>query len=142
MTMWRCMMVVPGRRKFAAVLSMSFMAALVLSIPVSATEKEDLQRLIERTNTKRSTPEKVSEFVSKVKDYYYIGNPVVEGLLKEFKPGEVLTIIAISDLSKKDTNDIAKMRKEGMKWQEITGKSGITMGLLIKDIQMFQRASG
>ena len=96
MTMWRCTMAVTGRRRFAAVVSMSFMAALVLSIPVSATEKEDLERLIERTNTKRSTPEKVSEFVSKLMDYYYIGNPVVEGLLKEFKPGEVLTIIAIS----------------------------------------------
>ena len=118
------------------------MAALVLSIPVSASEQEDLEWLIERTNTKRSTPEKVSEFVGKLMDYYYTGNPVVEGLLKEFKPGEVLTIIAISDLSKKDMNDIAKMRKEGMEWQEITDKSGITMGLLIKDIKMFQRASG
>jgi len=135
-------MAVTGRQKLAAVVSMSFMAALVLSIPVSATEKEDLERLIERTNRKRSTPEKVSEFVGKVKDYYYIGNPVVEGLLKEFKPGEVLTIIAISDLSKKDMNDIAKMRKEGRKWQEIIDKSGITMGVLIKDIKMFQRASG
>ena len=135
-------MVVPGRRKFAAVVSMSFMVALIFSIPVSASEKEDLERLIERTNRKRSTPEKISEFVGKVKDYYYIGNPVVEGLLKEFKPGEVLTIIAISDLSKKDMNDIAKMRKAGKGWQEITGKSGISMRLLIKDIKMFQRASG
>ena len=135
-------MVVPGRRKFAAVVSMSFMVALIFSIPVSASEKEDLERLIERTNRKRSTPEKVSEFVSKLMDYYYIGTPVVEGLLKEFKPGEVLTIIAISDLSKKDMNDIAKMRKAGKGWQEITGKSGISMRLLIKDIKMFQRASG
>ncbi len=135
-------MAVTGRLKFAAVVSMSVMAALVLSIPVSATEKEDLERLIEKTNTKRSTPEKVSEFVDKLKEYYYVGSPVVEGLLKEFKPGEVLTIIAISDLSKKDMNDIAKMRKAGKGWPEITGKSGITMRLLIKDIKMFQRASG
>jgi TusA-related sulfurtransferase len=142
MTMWRFMMVVPGRWKFASVVSMSFMAALVLSIPVLASEKENLEWLIERTNTKRSTPERVSEFVSKLMDYYYIENPVVEGLLKEFKPGEVMTIIAIADLSKKDIHDIAKMRNEGMEWQEIAGKSGITMGLLIKDIQMFQRASG
>jgi hypothetical protein len=136
------MMVVPGRRKFSAVVSISFMVALILPVFVSASEKEDLERLIERTNRKRSTPEKVSEFVSKLKDYYYIGDPVVEGLLKEFKPGEVLTIIAISDLSKKDMNDIAKMRKEGRQWPEITNKSGITMGVLIKDIKMFQRASG
>ena len=66
----------------------------------------------------------------------------MEGLLKEFKPGEVLTIIAISDLSKKDMNDVATMRKAGKGWQEITDKSGIAMGVLIKDIKMFQRASG
>ena len=135
-------MAVTGKRRFVAVVIMGFIAALVLSVPVFATEKEDLERLIERTNTKRSTPEKVSEFVGKLKEYYYIGNPVVEGLLKEFKPGEVMTIIAISDLSKKDTNNIAKMRKAGKGWQEITDKSGITMGVLIKDIKMFQRASG
>jgi len=135
-------MAVTGKRRFVAVVIMGFIAALVLSVPVFATEKEDLERLIERTNTKRSTPEKVSEFVGKLKEYYYIGNPVVEGLLKEFKPGEVMTIIAVSDLSKKDMNDIAKMRKAGKGWQEITGKSGISMALLIKDIKMFQRASG
>jgi hypothetical protein len=56
---------VSGRRRFAAFFSMSFMITLILSMPVSATEKEDLERLIERPNRKRSTPEKVSEFVSK-----------------------------------------------------------------------------
>ena len=135
-------MVLSVTQKFAAVASLSLLITLFLPVLLSAGEKEDLERLIERTNTKRSTPEKVSEFAGKVKDYYDIGIPVVEGLLKEFKPGEVLTIIAISDLSKKDVDDIAKMRKDGMKWQDITDKSGITMAVLIKDINTFQRISG
>lgn len=106
------------------------------------SDKEGLESLIQRTNKRRDTPEKVEVFKGTMASHYYISASALDEILKEIPPGEALAAVSISSLSKKDAKEIAKMKKAGEDWPQIAEKNGVTLKDVIRDIRKFQRASG
>lgn len=106
------------------------------------SEKEDLERLIKRVDKRRDTPDKVEVFKGLVAGYYYTSHSILNEILKDLTPGETLTVVSISTLSKRDPKEIAQMKKEGMEWSQIAEKVGITLKDVIKDIRTYIKIAG
>ncbi len=138
-------MIMKGSSLKGSGLIVIFLLTLFLLQPVlvdAQFDKEGLESLITRTNKRRDTAEKVAVFKGIMANHYYISASVVDEILKDLPPGEALAAVSISSLSKKDAQEIAKMKKAGEDWPQIAEKNGITLKDVIRDIRKFQRTSG
>ncbi|MEW6739701.1 MAG: hypothetical protein ACOYU2_01590 [Nitrospirota bacterium] len=106
------------------------------------SETERLEKLINMINKNQS--KNLKTFEKKAKDYFSgVQKPdVIETLIKEFPPGDTVTIIIMSNLSKKPYRDIANMRKSGKRWEDIASQLGIKLKDVIKDVISFRSGIG
>ena len=106
--------------------------------------EEELKERIEISNKKRVTPKEIKRFEEKLKAYFFeaVPNDVIESALKELTPGDALTAIVITNLSKKPGKDIIKMKKDGKSWTDISNAVGLKMKDVVKEVKEFQKTSG
>jgi len=105
-------------------------------------EHEELEKIIKKINERQSRNLKM--FEKKTKAYFFETQKpeAVEALLKEFSPGDTVTIIVISNLSKKPYKGLAALRKSGKTWQDITNQSGVKLKSVLKEVKDFRSGIG
>ncbi|RJQ42100.1 MAG: hypothetical protein C4550_00235 [Nitrospiraceae bacterium] len=106
------------------------------------SEPEELDKVIKKINERQSRNLKM--FEKKTKAYFFETQKpeTIGALLKEFSPGEAVTIIVISNLSKKPYKDIVTMRKSGKGWQAIAEQLGVKLKKVLKDVKDFRSGIG
>jgi hypothetical protein len=116
-------------------------------LPVTAfsgrlSETEELDKVIKKINERQSRNLKM--FEKKTKAYFFEAQKpeTIGALLKEFSPGDAVTIIVISNLSKKPYKDIVTMRKAGKGWQAIAEQLGVKLKNVLKDVKDFRSGIG
>ncbi|MDI6744123.1 MAG: hypothetical protein QMD07_01985 [Thermodesulfovibrionales bacterium] len=116
-------------------------------LPVTAfsgrlSESEELDKVIKKINERQSRNLKM--FEKKTKAYFFETQKpeTIGSLLKEFSPGDAVTIIVISNLSKKPYKDIVTMRKSGKGWQAIAEQLGVKLKNVLKDVKDFRSGIG
>ena len=103
---------------------------------------EELDSLIKDVNKTQSAPEKLRVFEDKLADYFYeVDLTVIQGLLKEFTPGDTLALLAFVKISGKGIKDITSARKDGMNWDKMSEKFNAGLDKVVKRIKAFRRAS-
>ncbi|MBI5641581.1 MAG: hypothetical protein HZA17_14270 [Nitrospirae bacterium] len=127
------------------ILSLLLVAAFLFPLTASAarlSEPEELDRLIGKINERQS--KNLKTFEKKAKAYFFDTQKpeVIESLMKEFQPGEVIAMVVISNLSRKPAKDIVAMRKSGTKWPEIAEKTGVKLKPVIKEVKDFRSGIG
>lgn len=131
-----------GATKFLVVLLVSTFLLPQPSFAARESEPEKLEQLIQKINERQS--KNVKNFKKKVEAYFFeTQSPeVIEGLTKEFPPGEVVAVIVLSNLSKRPVKEIVKMRKSQIAWRDIAGQSGTKLKNMIKEVKDFRLAVG
>ncbi|MEW6409556.1 MAG: hypothetical protein AB1488_05525 [Nitrospirota bacterium] len=106
------------------------------------SDPEKLEQLIKKINERQSN--NIKRFEKKVEAYFFeTQSPgVIKSLIKEFPPGEVVAILVLSNLSKWQVKEIAKMRKTQMSWRDIAGQIGAKLKNVIKEVKDFRLAIG
>ena len=106
------------------------------------SEADELDRIIKKINERQSRNLKM--FEKKTKAYFFEAQKpeTIGALLKEFSPGDAVTIIVISNLSKKPYKDIVTMRKAGKGWQAIAEQLGVKLKNVLKDVKDFRSGIG
>ncbi|MCL4490482.1 MAG: hypothetical protein M1510_01050 [Nitrospirae bacterium] len=106
------------------------------------SEPEELDRTISKINERQSKNLKV--FEKKTKAYFFESQKpeAIESLLKEFRPGEAITVLVLSNLSRKPYKEIAAMKKSGKGWQDIAEKSGVKLKNVVKEVKDFRLGIG
>ncbi|HBR22457.1 MAG TPA: hypothetical protein DD713_07840 [Nitrospiraceae bacterium] len=106
------------------------------------SESEELEKVVRKINERQSKNLKM--FEKKTKAYFFEAQKpaTIGALLKEFSPGDAVTIIVISNLSKKPYKDIVTMRKSGKGWQAIAEQLGIKLKNVLKDVKDFRSGIG
>ncbi|OGW28196.1 MAG: hypothetical protein A2X59_10925 [Nitrospirae bacterium GWC2_42_7] len=127
------------------VLFMLLVSTFFLPLPSFAerqSEPEKLEQLITKINERQS--KNIKNFKKKAEAYFFeTQSPeVIERLTKEFPPGEVVTIIVLSNLSKGPVKEIVKMRKTQMSWRDIAGQTGVKLKNMIKEVKDFRLGIG
>lgn len=128
--------------KALAMLLVSIFLVPLTSFAGRLSEADELDRVIKKINERQSKNLKM--FEKKTKAYFFEAQKpeTIGALLKEFSPGDAVTIIVISNLSKKSYQDIVKMRKSGKGWQDITEKLGVKLKNVLKDVKDFRSGIG
>jgi hypothetical protein len=105
-------------------------------------EAEELDKVIKKINERQS--KNLKSFEKKTKAYFFEAQKpeTIGALLKEFSPGDAVTIIVISNLSKKPYKDIVTMRKAGKGWQAIAEQLGVKLKNVLKDVKEFRSGIG
>lgn len=131
------------KRLSALVFALLFLLPSIAQAVQKGTE-EELKERIGISNKKRVTPKEIKRFEEKLKAYFFeaVPNDVVESAIRELTPGDALTAIVITDLSKKPGKDIIKMKKDGKSWTDITNAVGLKMKDVVKEVKEFQKTSG
>jgi|GEM_PF-3541287 len=106
------------------------------------SESEELEKIVKKINERQSRNLKM--FEKKTKAYFFEAQKpaTIEALVKEFSPGDAVTIIVISNLSKKSYKDIAAMRKAGKGWQAIAEQLGVKLKNVLKEVKDFRSGIG
>jgi hypothetical protein len=106
------------------------------------SEPEELDKLVSKISERQSKDRKT--FEKKTKAYFFDAQKpeLVEEVIKQFKPGEAVTVIVLSNLSQKPVQDIATMRKSGKSWQEIADKTKVKLKSVVKDVKDFRLGIG
>lgn len=106
------------------------------------SETEELDKVIKKINERQS--KNLKNFEKKTKAYFFEAQKpeTVGALLREFSPGDAVTIIVISNLSKKPYKDIVTMRKSGKGWQAIAEQLGVKLKNVLKDVKDFRSGIG
>jgi len=128
------------------ILSISgILIVLVLLLPVFSfadANLEELDSLIKDVNKTQSTPEKLRVFEDNLAGYFYeVDLSVIQGLLKEFSPGDTLALLTFVKISGKGIKDITSARKDGMNWDKVAEKFSAGLDKVVKRIKAFRRAS-
>lgn len=132
---------------------MSFKKVLVIflvfifSFPLCSSaarrsEPEELERLINKINERQA--KNIKSFEKRTKAYFFEAQKpeAIEFLIKEFPPGEAVTAIVLSNLSKKSHKDIAAMRKSGKGWSDIANQLGVRLKDVVKEVKDFRSGIG
>jgi hypothetical protein len=129
-------------KKVLVILLVSTFFLPLTSFAERGSEPEKLEQLIKKINERQS--KNIKNFKKKAEAYFFeTQSPeVIEGLIKEFPPGEVVAIIVVSNLSKWPVKEIVKMRKTQMSWRDIAGQTGVKLKNMIKEVKDFRLAIG
>lgn len=125
---------------FASVLMVVFLTPIFV---YAESELDELKKVINDVTEKRSTLVKLREFEDKlIETYGHVVPPdTINKVVKEFAPGEALTIIVLMRLSEKVDSKITDLRKAGMDWDKIAGELNISLEMVIKKVKAFRRAA-
>lgn len=129
-------------RKALVVLLVSIFLVPLTSFAGRLPEADELDMIIKKINERQSKNLKM--FEKKTKAYFFETQKpeTIGALLKEFLPGDAVTIIVISNLSKKPYKNIATMRKSGKGWQTIAEQLGVKLKNVLKDVKDFRSGTG
>jgi len=123
------------------------MLAFLLLIPVTGfaarlSEPEELDRLVQKISERQSKDMKT--FEKKTRAYFFEEQKpeAIMAVIGQVAPGEAITVIVLSNLSKKPVQDIIAMKKTGKTWQEIADKTGVKLKALVKDVKDFRLGIG
>ena len=106
------------------------------------TEPEELDKLIKKLNERQS--KNLKQFEKKTKAYFFESQTTetIGGLIKEFQPGDTITIIVFSNLSKKPVSDIIAMKKSAKGWPDVATKLKINLKAAVKEVKDFRLGIG
>ncbi|MBZ0155309.1 MAG: hypothetical protein K8I29_03730 [Alphaproteobacteria bacterium] len=132
--------------KFIKIIFGLFMS-IVFLFPIVASagrlsEPEELARLINKISERQS--KNLKQFEKKTKAYFFDTQKpeTIEGLLKELQPGEIITTLVFSNLSKKPAKDIVAMKKAGVDWPDMAAKMKINLKAAVKEVKDFRLGIG
>lgn len=119
----------------------TFLLPLV-SFGARLSESEELDKVIKKINERQS--KNLKTFEKKTRAYFFEAQKpeTIEMLIREFAPGDTVTIIVFSNLSKKPVNDIVAMKKAGAGWPDIAGKLKINLKAAVKEVKDFRLGIG
>ena len=129
-----------GKSKF-----LIFLMAFLLPAAAEAArlpDPEQLDRLIQKISERQSKDMKT--FEKKTRAYFFEEQKTeaLEAVIKQLAPGEAITVIVLSNLSKKPVQEIMAMKKSGKTWQDIADKSGVKFKAVVKDVKDFRLGIG
>lgn len=124
----------------AALLVFTFLLPLA-SFGARLSEPEELDKLIKKISERQS---KNKQFDKKTKAYFFDAQKpeTIDGLIREFAPGDTITIIVFSNLSKKPVKEIVAMKKTGTGWPEMAAKLKINLKAAVKEVKDFRLGIG
>ncbi|MEW6108907.1 MAG: hypothetical protein AB1632_07060 [Nitrospirota bacterium] len=131
---------------FKKVLVVFFVTILLLPSTSYAfgkrSEPEELERLINKINERQA--KNLKSFEKRTKAYFFETQKpeAIESLIREFPPGEAVTVIVLSNLSKKSHKDVAAMRKSGKNWPDIANQLGLRLKDVVKEVKDFRLGIG
>lgn len=126
-----------------------FLTILAFVLFVSATsfaarlpEPEELNRLVQKISERQSKDMKT--FEKKTRAYFFEEQKpeAIMAVINQVAPGEAITVIVLSNLSKKPVQDIIALKKAGKTWQEIADKTGVKLKAVVKDVKDFRLGIG
>jgi len=105
-------------------------------------EPEELDRLVQKISERQSKDMKT--FEKKTRAYFFEEQKpeAIASVISQVAPGEAITVIVLSNLSKKPVQDIVAMKKAGKSWQEIADKTGVKLKAVVKDVKDFRLGIG
>ncbi|MHB8880204.1 MAG: hypothetical protein ACYC69_01700 [Thermodesulfovibrionales bacterium] len=119
---------------------------IVFLLPIAASagrmsEPEELDKLIRKISERQS---KNKQFDKKTKAYFFDAQTpaTIDSLIKEFAPGDTITIIVFSNLSKKPVKEIVAMKKAGTNWTDMAAKLKINLKAAVKEVKDFRLGIG
>jgi predicted transcriptional regulator len=123
------------------------MLAFVLLVPLTGfaarlSEPEELDRLVQKISERQSKDMKT--FEKKTRAYFFEEQKpeAIAAVISQVAPGEAITVIVLSNLSKKPVQNIIAMKKAGKTWQEIADKTGVKLKAVVKDVKDFRLGIG
>ncbi|HAK88952.1 MAG TPA: hypothetical protein DHV16_02450 [Nitrospiraceae bacterium] len=129
-------------KKVLALAVLFFFLVPVVSFAARLSETEELDKTIKKLNERQS--KNLKNFEKKTKAYFFESQKpeVIEGLIKEFQPGDAVAVIVFSNLSKKSVKEIAGMKKSGMQWQAMAAKLNVKLKIVVKEVKDFRLGIG
>jgi hypothetical protein len=129
------------RTVLTVLLVFTFLFPLV-SFGARMSEPDELDKIIKKINERQS--KNLKTFEKKTKAYFFEAQTpeTIDGLIKEFAPGDTITIIVYSNLSKKPVKDIVAMKKSGASWPEMAGRLKINLKAAVKEVKDFRLGIG
>lgn len=129
------------QRILALVVVFTFLLPFV-SFAGRLSESEELDKLIKKISERQA--KNLKTFEKKTKAYFFEAQKpeAIEMLIKEFPPGDTVTIIVFSNLSKKPVKDIVAMKKSGIGWPDMAGKLKINLKAAVKEVKDFRLGIG
>jgi hypothetical protein len=114
----------------------------VLIVAAEDGPAADLDYLI-GTISKRVS-KKMKRFEGKTKDYFIKAQKAetIEAVIKQFSPGEAITMLVLSNLSKKPVQEIIDMKTSGAPWPDIAERTGVKLKVVVSDVKDFWLGSG
>jgi len=126
---------------------LSVLMAFLLLVPAVVfasrfSEPEELDRLVQKISERQSKD--VKTFEKKTRAYFFEEQKpeTIAAVIKQVAPGEAITVIVLSNLSKKPVQDILAMKKSGKTWQEIADKTNVKLKAVVKDVKDFRLGIG
>jgi len=123
------------------------MLAFLLLVPATGfaarmPEPEELDRLVQKISERQSKDMKT--FEKKTKAYFFEEQKpeAIAAVIGQVAPGEAITVIVLSNLSKKPVQDIIAMKKAGKTWQDIADKTGVKLKTVVKNVKDFRLGIG
>ena len=121
--------------------------ALVLLVPATSfaarlPAPEELDRQVQNISERQSKDMKT--FEKKTMAYFFEQQKpeVIASVISQVAPGEAITVIVLSNLSKKPVQDIIAMKKAGKTWQDIADKTGVELKAVVWAVKRFRLGSG
>jgi F0F1-type ATP synthase gamma subunit len=129
------------KKVLALAVLITFLLPLV-SFAARLSEPEELDKMIKKISERQS--KNLKQFDKKTKAYFFEAQTpeTIEGLIKEFAPGDTITIIVFSNLSKKPVREIVAMKKAGTNWPDMAGKLKINLKAAVKEVKDFRLGIG
>lgn len=114
----------------------------VLGFAAQLPEPEELNRIIQKISERQSKDMKT--FERKTKAYFFEEHKpeTVTAVIRQLAPGEAITVLVLSNLSKRQTQDIITMNKAGKAWPKIAQETGVKLKDLVKDVKDFRLGIG
>ncbi len=127
-------------------IAMTICLALLLVCPsysYADNELAELEKNISEMNSKQNTPEKVGIVEEKLLEKFgHVVSPsVINKLIKEHTPGEVVTLVIYMKLLDKTDTSVVEMRKSGMGWDKISEKVNISLQKVVKTVKLFRKST-
>jgi G:T/U-mismatch repair DNA glycosylase len=106
------------------------------------SEPEELDRLVRKISERQSKDMKT--FEKKTRAYFFEEQKpeTIAAVIKQVAPGEAITVIVLSNLSKKPAQEIIAMKKAGKTWQEIADNNSVKLKAVVKDVKDFRLGIG
>ena len=131
-----------GKTKIMFALLSFLLLVPVQSFAARLPEAEELTRLIQKISERQSKDMKT--FERKTKAYFFEEQKpeTIATVISQVAPGEAITAIVLSKLSKKPVLDIIAMNKTGKPWQKIAEETGVKFKDVVKDVRDFRLGIG